>query len=211
MILWLRRSKQTLSIPAFFARSATARPTAAAAALLPPYLIWARNSVSRLLAGHDSRARLVVDHLCVNVLRAAKNRKPGPFGRPGKPVPHSPPAASAGESEQSRWWFAMFTARSSSPHGRLLEIRKVISSQRPCRPSGGQTCLRNGSPCPCMARADAPSGRPPRTGRPPACRRAADRHVSRINHLHSHPAGALEHNLVRVPDLKRDRIRFFSV
>ena len=59
--------------PAASARSAIVRPTASAAARLPPYLTWPRSSSSTVLAAARVRPCLIVDQLGVNVLVAAEH------------------------------------------------------------------------------------------------------------------------------------------
>ena len=148
---------------------------------------------STVLAAASVVPVVVVDHLGVDVLRAAEDGQPGPLGRPVEPLADAPLAARAGASGPAggdwrcltrtildrslrrRCRLAARTPMVAPDASRVRRGRpgsvRLLRAERLAGLAADDSRPRSGCPCPCTARAGGRRGPRRRTGRRPACRR----------------------------------------
>lgn len=128
--------------------------------------------------GNQGHTQIVVDELCVNMLRTSENGEPGAFRRTMKTSAYPKLTTAAPDCCDALFAHDRCPLRGScrpisdrtAPPVRMNVPDFVTSIRRPCRPCDGRLRLRNAHPCPCKVPGDEPSEDPRRIDRRPAYR-----------------------------------------
>ena len=116
---------------------------------------------------HQGPPRLVIDHLGVDVLVAAKDTQPR---TPGTIPSHTVVYAEAPSPTSDRDSFLRFHDSSTALVATVADRVIHRLQQMPCPASASRIRHGNGCPSPCRVREDVPLECQPRTARRPVCR-----------------------------------------